>query len=222
MLNLLNQDNENFLKFQTDPKFMEKASRLEQHQYFHQQLRTFEKLLKLSHSKFNIDKLYKMLRLFTRGPPSVARSHDPSSPPIKCIVTSITDLEEKLKDLKDPESELHAIIKNGQEQMITKYFQTFIEEFEKLKPLQKHFDEKIHACLYDYFFDIASHPGYHDLQNIVNNNIENLNDEDKLVYYVKYMYDTSRRWHLLFKGTELHQDVFNIESYEQVSNLKSF
>ncbi len=133
---------------------MEGASTLKQHDNMHKQIVTFEKLLQHAINRFSTEKLYHKLRLLLREMPYLPRIPRRTSGRFYTEpdqISSVGELREIVAALR--ESVKERLLEKEEGANLVKYFDAFFDDLGYLRELKQNFDEKIYACLYEYFYD---------------------------------------------------------------------
>ncbi|CAH1788459.1 unnamed protein product [Owenia fusiformis] len=135
---------------------MDDASRLQIHDNLHRQINSYEKLLRHTGSKFDIQKHHEMIQLVSRGLP---KNFTPRQKLNKSrakfdiqTIDSIIKLKEVVDEFKTGQRK--GILKEEERHAI-QYFADFFNELESLKALKGYFDDRIYITLQEYFYDSA-------------------------------------------------------------------
>lgn len=154
------------MRFQTHHQRMDGASLLNRHSNVHRQMAAFSELLRRIRDRYANDQLRQMLHAISVGISILPRRpvHSRLStggggsqvPVTARDVTSLRQLHQMVDGLK--REKRRRGIQKEDERHIVRYFETFFADVDYLATLKRYFEERIYACLYQYYYQ----PGVED------------------------------------------------------------
>ena len=189
---------------------MDRCSRLEQHDNVQKQIMAFEKLVQYAISRFSKEKLYRMLRLAARG------ATDDRHLATSAKLTSLSQLRA-----------LVASLSGGDANDVTRYFDGFFDDLRYLRGLKRDFDEKIHARLYEYFYDLEDASAEQTPPDAplatTDDDVDGMTARQQLYHAVRGLHRLSERWSaLLADNGELDPTLFDADSYHELLQFSEY
>jgi len=201
---------------------MDETSQLNRHNNVHRQMAAFSELLHRVRTRYANSQLRHMLYAVCIGVTVLPRRPVPvilreKRSVVANDVTSLRQLHHLVDELKR-DKRRRGIAKQD-ERHIVRYFEKFFADIKYLTTLKRYFEERIYACLYQYYYQ----PGVDDqITSIDNGNngrpLATVSDDgsDRQVWIipegttvsdiVRQLWTLSRDWDTIIVGADLHVD----------------